>query len=232
MPFNTIDTVSLISADDNLHDALYAARDVLNTELFGDVLPPSVITLQRKNRSYGFFAAQQYGTTQGNETRDEIALNPIYFSERSLIDCLAELAHGMVHHYQFHNGKPGRGSYHNKEWARMMKSIGLQPTSTGDASGKPTGDKMTQIVIPGGPFENVANLLIESGFALEWYDRAEILRAEFKKQEQSKPSKSGKRVKYVCPLPDCKQYGLSGFDASISCTIHNKPLIPEQKKRR
>ena len=45
MPSNTIDTVSLISADDNLHDALYAARDVLNTELFGDVLPPSVITL-------------------------------------------------------------------------------------------------------------------------------------------------------------------------------------------
>ena len=222
MPPRVLDPQFTLEADDNLHDALYAARDVFNAELFGDRLPSSVITLQRKNRSYGYFAAQQYGAKNKQKTRDEIALNHF------MGQCLGTLAHEMVHQYQCHNGTPGRGSYHNKEWAAMMKSIGLQPTSTGDASGKPTGDKMTQMVIPGGPFETVANLLIQSGFALEWYDRAEILRAELMKEEQAKPSKSGKRVKYVCPIEGCKEYGLSGFDASISCTIHSTPLLPKQ----
>jgi len=227
-----LDSVSPRNAEDNLHEYLYAARDVFNTELFGDALPLCVITLQRKNRSYGYFAAQQFGSKDFEETRDEIALNPVHFNNRSLIECLATLAHEMVHQYQFHNGTPGRGPYHNKEWAGMMSSIGLQSTSTGDETGKPTGDKVTQIIVPGGPFETVANLLIESGFALDWYDRTEILRAELEEKEQSKPSRSGIRVKYVCPDETCKQYSLSGIDAEIACVRHDAQLVPEQKKKR
>ena len=216
------------SAEDNLHDSLYAARDVFNSELFGDVLPQSVITLQRKNGSYGYFSAKQFGATKIDKTRDEIALNPVHFGDRSLMECLATLAHEMVHQYQFYNGNPGRGSYHNKEWARMMTSIGLQSTDTGEPSGKSTGDKVTQIIIPDGPFELVAKLLIESGFALEWFDRAQLLRAELVKEVQVKPSKSGKRVKYVCPRTDCRVNVLSGHNTMVDCHHHKDLLIPEQ----
>ncbi len=55
---------------------------------------------------------------------------------------LATLAHEMVHLWQHHFGKPGRGRYHNKEWAEKMKSIGLQPTTTGKDDGAETGDVM------------------------------------------------------------------------------------------
>jgi len=230
--FRNINSVSLRNAEDNLYEHLYAAREIFNTELFGDALPLCVITLQRKNRSYGYFAAQQFGSKDLEETRDEIALNPVHFKERSLIECLATLAHEMVHQYQFYNGAPGRGPYHNKEWAGMMSAIGLQSTSTGDQAGKSTGDKVTQIIIPGGPFEKVANLLIESGFALDWHDRTETLRAALEEKEQSKPSRSGIRVKYVCPDETCKQYSLSGFDAEIACVRHDAQLIPEQQKKR
>lgn len=59
MVFKNIDSASLRNAEDNLYEHLYAAREIFNTELFGDALPLCVITLQRKNRSYGYFAAQR-----------------------------------------------------------------------------------------------------------------------------------------------------------------------------
>jgi hypothetical protein len=36
----------------------------------------------------------------------------------------------MVHLWQHHHGKPSRTGYHNKEWATMMKAVGLIPSDT------------------------------------------------------------------------------------------------------
>ena len=48
----------------------------------------------------------------------------------------------MVHLWQHHRGTPGRGRYHNQEWAEKMIEIGLMPTDTGKPGGRITGDHM------------------------------------------------------------------------------------------
>jgi hypothetical protein len=54
-----------------------------------------------------------------------------------------------------HCGKPGRARYHNLEWAKMMMSIGLIPSSTGTAGGIMTGDSMAQYIDEKGLFSKV-----------------------------------------------------------------------------
>ena len=220
------DQLPAVSSASGLYDSLYAAHDEFNLQCFGNRLPVPVITLQRNRGSYGHFSAQQFGLRTGNETGDEIALNPVYFGSRPLTSCLGTLVHEMSHQYQLYYGVPGRRGYHNREWAKIMKSVGLQSTPTGDPSGKPTGDRVTQIVIPGGLFEQTAALLVNSGFALDWYDRAQVLRAEQETSEKSKASRSGKRVKYSCPICGSNMWASHG--AQFDCHIHKVLALPQE----
>ena len=73
---------------------------------------------------------------------------------------LSTLAHEMVHLWQHHCGKPGRGRYHNRQWAQRMKAIGLHPSSTGKEGGQETGDSVGHYIVPGGPFEVAAHELL------------------------------------------------------------------------
>ena len=126
------------------YDPLQQAYENLNRSLFEGELPNCLITLQRSKKSYGYFCGDRFGRADGTLT-DEIALNPSHFRDRPQEEVLATLAHEMVHLWQHHFGKPGRGRYHNKEWAEKMRSIGLQPTSTGKDDGAETGDVMGHI---------------------------------------------------------------------------------------
>ena len=47
-----------------------------------------------------------------------------------------------------------------------MKSIGLQPTSTGGVDGKETGARISDYVIPDGPFERAYEKLAANGWRL------------------------------------------------------------------
>src|SRR4051794_2203132 len=119
------------------YDPLQLAYENLSRALFDNVLPNCLITLQRSKKSFGYFCGDRFGRADGTVT-DEIALNPSYFRDRPQEAVLSTLAHEMVHLWQHHFGKPGRGRYHNAEWAEKMKSIGLQPTSTGKDGGAET----------------------------------------------------------------------------------------------
>ena len=130
-----------------------------NRALFDGQLPNCLITLQRSKRSYGYFCGDRFGRTDGLVT-DEIALNPRYFHVRPVEEVLSTLAHEMVHLWQHHYGKPGRGRYHNREWAQRMKAIGLHPSSTGKEGGQETGDSVGHFIVPGGPFEVAAHELL------------------------------------------------------------------------
>ena len=134
------------------YDPLQQAYENLNRSLFEGELPNCLITLQRSKKSYGYFCGDRFGRADGTLT-DEIALNPTHFRDRPQEEVLATLAHEMVHLWQHHFGKPGRGRYHNKEWAEKMRSIGLQPTSTGKDDGAETGDVMGHIIVADGPFD-------------------------------------------------------------------------------
>ena len=141
------------------YDPLQQAYENLNRSLFEGELPNCLITLQRSKKSYGYFCGDRFGRADGTLT-DEIALNPTHFRDRPQEEVLATLAHEMVHLWQHHFGKPGRGRYHNKEWAEKMKSIGLQPTSTGKDDGAETGDVMGHIIVPDGPFDRAVRKLL------------------------------------------------------------------------
>lgn len=150
---------------------LQHAYEFFNARLFQNRLPNCLITLQREKRTYGYFSSGRFVGRKTGERTDEIALNPSYFGIRTIEESLSTLVHEMTHLDQQHNGNPGRGRYHNKEWARSMIAIGLHPSDTGKEGGKMTGDCMSHYIVAGGLFETACCELMTAKFTLSWVDR-------------------------------------------------------------
>ncbi|MFN3494021.1 MAG: SprT-like domain-containing protein [Hydrogenophaga sp.] len=172
-------TTTTASPTQQNYGELQTAYDHFNQLLFGGRLPACLITLQREKRTCGYFSQQRFADLDGRIT-DEIALNPAYFPVVPLVETMQTLVHEMVHLWQFHYGKPGRGRYHNAEWADKMETLGLMPSSTGKPGGQRTGDCMSDFAIEGGRFLLACQALITQDFRISWYDRfpgAELLEA-------------------------------------------------------
>ncbi len=145
---------------------LQQAYDHFNRELFGRSLPDVVIVLHRKSHSFGYFGADRFTERGGDLHHHELALNPDGFIGRTDLQICSTLGHEMCHVWQKVCGTPSARAYHNKEWAAQMKTIGLQPSSTGQVGGKETGQHMTHYVIPGGRFEKSFTRLAATGWTL------------------------------------------------------------------
>lgn len=221
--------------EDNMHCAIqrtpmeptaeaYAELDsaygYFNSVLFAGALPKCLITLQRERKTYGYFSSERFVRRSGERT-DEIAMNPSYFALRSIEDVLSTLVHEMAHLWQAHFGKPGRGRYHNAEWAMVMDSLGLTPTDTGQEGGKWTGDRMTHLIVPGGPFARACADLMTSDFTLSWLDRFPPY-SPFSSEDgedlegmgievQKSPKNKSNRIKYGCPNCEAKAWGKPGL---------------------
>lgn len=153
------------------YSELKTVYDVFNERLFGGQLPPCLITLQRKKRTYGYFSSNRFGSRDGHST-DEIAINPEYFAVVPLVEVFQTIAHEQTHLWQARFGTPGRARYHNEEWANKMESIGLMPSHTGQPGGRRVGDQMADYMIEGGLFSQVVHDLVEKqGFRISWFDR-------------------------------------------------------------
>ncbi|KAB1437312.1 SprT-like domain-containing protein [Pseudodesulfovibrio senegalensis] len=153
------------------YSELQDAYDFFNARLFDNRLPSCLITLQRNKNTLGYFSASRFAKRKSGEKTDEIAMNPAYFSIRTIKASLSTLVHEMVHLYQQHFGNPGRGRYHNREWGYMMQERGLMPSDTGEEGGRRCGDRMSHYVIEGGPFDSACNELLSKEFTLSWVDR-------------------------------------------------------------
>lgn len=201
------------------YERFQQAYDHLNRALFENSLPNALITLQRRKRSFGYFAGRRFADKDGR-TADEIALNPAHFASRTLPEILSTLAHEMVHLWQHHEGTPGRGRYHNREWAAKMKAIGLQPTDTGMEGGQETGETITHLIVAGGAFARAAEKLIERGFMIPWHEvpEAPANTDGATPGPEDEPDKSGKRVKYCCPRCDLKAW--AKHEAKLMCAEH------------
>lgn len=152
------------------YEELQLAYDHFNEQLFDGELPHCLITLQRGKRCYGYFSAGQFVCHNG-KTTDEIALNPAYFAVCPPEEIMQTLVHEMSHCWQKHFGTPGRGGYHNREWAAKLEEIGLMPSSTGKPGGAKTGDKMADYIIEGGSFERSYHELLSTDFRISWADK-------------------------------------------------------------
>jgi predicted SprT family Zn-dependent metalloprotease len=190
---------------------LRRAWRVLNRELFAGELPPCLITLQRRKRSFGYFAGRRFKSLDGVHVTDEIALNPTYFASSGAKDVLSTLAHEQAHQWQQHFGKPSRSGYHNKQWAAKMREIGLIPSDTGLPGGKMTGPSMSHYIEDGGLFERVADRLIAKGFVLAFVEReSDAAGGVTLKKRLSK-------TRYSCPA--CGLNAWAKPNAGLMCTI-------------
>lgn len=209
-----------------MYNELVAAYEHFNKTLFGGTLPPCLITLQRSKKSYGYFKGKRYANDRGQLT-DEIALNPAHFKSRSLVEVFATLAHEMVHLKQHHCGTPGRGRYHNREFAEMMKAIGLQPTADGAEGGAETGEAMSHLIVSGGAFEKAAAKLQAKSFSLSWTDYIEATvfneAAGGGKGEAETPKKAGKWFKFECLA--CKQSARAKYEAALVCGNDRQAMV-------
>ena len=219
-----------------LYDELMQAFNHFNRSLFGDVLPGAVITLQRDRKSYGYFCGGRFVRRSG-EQADEIAMNPSHFAGHPVENTLSTLAHEMAHQWQHHHGKPGRRSYHNKEWADRMVSIGLMPSHTGAPDGKRTGEKIDHYIIEDGPFAVSCAALLKTRFMLNWLDRFAVLPTSAAAEaaalapelvalgiEPAKPGKRmGNRVKYRCDTCKMQAWGKPGLPL-LCGTCDARPL--------
>lgn len=228
------------------YDELQQAYDFFNEALFNNELPACLITFQREKRTCGYFSRNRFVDASGTSV-DEIAMNPAYFSVVPPEENMQTLVHEMCHLWQHHFGTPGRGKYHNKEWADKMESIGLMPSDTGKPGGKRTGDSMADYAIEGGLFMEHYNQLMEQNFRITWMDRlpardrliaamedgsigeySEILEAmgismDSLESEATKPNKSN-RVKYCCPSCEVNAWGKP--DLNIVCGDCSIPFVP------
>lgn len=209
------------------YDAFQKAYDEANYVLFEGKLPNCLITLQRRAQVMGYFSPGRFSRGDGRRT-DELAFNPVYFRECALIDTLSVLVHEMIHVWQEHFGKPGRGRYHNREFAEKSKSLGLQPSDTGQPGGAETGDRMSHYIIEGGPFERFALEFIERGFEIEWTEKPSTPQRPHidgtERDEKRKADKGGKRVKYTCPVCGLNMWGMHG--AKVDCHKHMVLMPP------
>ena len=187
---------------------LTAAYDHFNAELFDRKLPPCLITMQRKNKALGYFAGGRFGTRDGQEITDEIALNPTHFMGRTVKDVLSTLVHEMTHVEQHHFGKPTRPGYHNKQWAGLMRAVGLIPSNTGAPGGKDVGQQMTHYVEAGGRFERSCRALIDRGFTLPYVEL-------WGDQDGKKAKKAASKTKYTCP--ECEANAWAKPGTSLIC---------------
>ena len=129
---------------------LQRAYEHFNERLFRGMLPPSLLTFQRRRGSDGSFSVRRFAELEPGEVMYEISLNPADLDAETL---LVHLVHQMVHLWQYHFAQRPRTFYHDREWARRMTELGLQPSDTGRPGGKTTGQRMSQYILPDEPFE-------------------------------------------------------------------------------
>jgi predicted SprT family Zn-dependent metalloprotease len=195
-------------------DLLYA-YDYFNDVLFGGKLPTCLITMQRKPRARGYFSYERFNSRRDEQdTTDEIALNPVAFQDRTDEEILSTLVHEMVHLWQYHVGSPSRSGYHNREWADMMKRLGLPPSDTGKPGGRETGQRVTHYIIPGGPFALTCAVLLEDGDCNIHYEE---------KGSQNAAKKAASKTRYTCPSCGLNAWAKPGV--RINCDQCDKPLI-------
>jgi len=144
------------------YGTLQNAYDHFNVALFDGALPQVLITLQRQRGARGYFSSDRFKRRDNADQHvHELALNPDCFAGRTDEQILSTLVHEQAHVWQKEFGHPGRGGYHNREWARKMHSIGLMASSTGAPGGAITGDHMTHYILDDGRFAAACRVFLQ-----------------------------------------------------------------------
>lgn len=207
-------------------DAHQKVFDFFNEKLFDGKLPQVLITMQSRGNFLGMFTASVY-TDQSGAIAHELSMNPFHLG-KSAKDYCSTFVHEMVHELQRETGKPGRAGYHNKQWGKLMKEIGLYPSETGQPGGKEIGDKMSHYIVEGGPFEKAFDELEKTGFQFPWGPRKVLIEAAIPESTEGNPGPSGgrpsksTRMKWQC---ECGEAIWGKQELSIRCKLCDTDFI-------
>jgi len=201
-----------------VHNQFEEAFDYANLKLFypqfGVYLPHVIFSTPLSIRFMGYFIRNLWNKESETITKaSEIALNPLFFND-SLETCKT-LVHEMMHLGQAEHreifGKPGKNGYHSKSFAQAMIKIGLMPSSTGLEGGAMTGFRMSEYIIPGGPFDTAFSEYLSKGDKFVWSiplnasdtvgDQAEGINS-IHNTNATRDRKRRSKTKYTCPI--CK----------------------------
>jgi hypothetical protein len=132
---------------------------------------------------------------------------------------LATPVHETVHLWQHHFGTLSRTGYHNKEWATMMKAVGLIPSDTDTEAGKETGQHVSHYIQVDGMFDRAYAELVTLGFIVPYVE----LWAEG--EEKTRKKKAASKTKYTCP--GCGLNAWAKPDVSLLCGECEVALLVE-----
>lgn len=150
--------------------------DVFNERLFDGMLRGCVLTFEDRGQHFGYYREKGFVGREG-ERRDEICLNPSFFlASTGDLELLQTLVHEQAHQWQYQFGTPSRRTYHNREWANKMLSIGLIPSTTGKPGGSMVGQKMADYPQEGGQFLRIAGEVLASKQLIRWYKEGTVIR--------------------------------------------------------
>lgn len=194
------------------------AYDYFNKMLHNNALPGVKFSFRPLPRSLSNFKSVKVRDCKEG-LHDQIIINSTMLLDADELKILAALDDAMISQAQVYFGTPGRGAYRNKERASISKEVGLFPSKTGQKGGKETGEYIGFYIIEDSPFHAAAKDFLSYGYKIEW---------EEVKNANSK-STSGKRLKYVCPHPECDQSFLSKKSAQFNCAVHNLLSVAENK---
>lgn len=213
-------------------EAMSRVFHYLNQKLFEGTLPEPMIVFTRNPKVLGgYFAHNKWFSAEDGAGVDEIAINANTMVEGDEIGLLQVLVHELTHQWQQHHGNPGRGGYHNREWADKCLEIGLKPMNI-DQPDCETGDKINTVLIKGGKAMLVLAGMPEE-ISIPFY--AEILGNPDPGMPEGKPKdepdqetpvpqpKSGQKVKYTCPGCGFNLWGKGG--GRFMCMDCNMAII-------
>lgn len=170
--------ISNFTPTEELTNVVQRLSDTINHEIIaqhlrnrqGDLLGPSpdcIFTLTTSGGYRGFYAKSKWSNHQGTYL-DQIMLNMSAFKHGDIKDIAQTICHELLHAKQYHDGKPGKGNYHNRQFSNWMKCCGLQTSQTGKPGGRDIGVGMSQYINLGGVFDQAIDRLIATGFSLPW----------------------------------------------------------------
>ena len=98
---------------------------IFNKRLFGGRLPPCLITVRPHRGAYGYFSPERFGSRDGKEVHDEIALNIRHFEKRSAVRDPVDAG--------ARDGAPGAGAFRQA----LAQRLPQQGMGRPDGAGRP-----------------------------------------------------------------------------------------------
>ena len=199
----------------DFYGAVFQIFTIVNQALWSGRLPENVIfAVNTRRGAVGHYALSRWQHAGGDEA-DEIAFNGAYLRQDNGLQFIQTLVHECCHLWQFNFGKPCKRGYHNKEFAREMRRVRLEPVNVGSGGSADTGFAISDRVIEGGKVDQLYHCLVEAGFEMTWAHALQRTADINPDSETIRRRKRESKTRYTCP--SCRLNAWARPNALLKC---------------